>query len=523
MKALRTSWALLPVLAITACGGEPASLDPQTGTVEEAVLGGPVPYRGVNLAGAEFGIDPNGNGAVPGTFGTNYIYPDSHYVNGYSAPSYYVGKGMTTFRLPFRWERLQPNRKQAFDSAELSRLTTTVNDLVGLGAVVVIDPHNYARYGTNLIGSGAVPNSDFADFWSRLAQVFKGNSKVIFGLMNEPHDMSTEQWVGAAQAAINAIRSAGANNLILVPGNGWDGAGSWTQNWYGTPNGTALLSITDPGNNYAFEVHNYLDDNSSGAGSTCPSNTIGSQRLSVFTNWLKANGKRGFLGEFNAPNNTTCMQALDDMLKHIEANASVWLGWTYWAGGPWWGSDALDPANGQDKPQMSVLSPHLAWGNTGGGTTSSSSSGGGTTSSSSSGGGGTGTCDAAPSTCSAKTYAAATMSHSTGGSTCGGWNLWSNGSVSTTHNFTGGTTMIAVYAQGQQALNVWPHMVVSVGGVKVGEASVSATSWTPYMFTYSATAGTKDIQISFDNDAWDPAQGYDRNLLLQQVVVVGCN
>ncbi len=41
--------------------------------------------------------------------------------------------------------------------------------------------------------------------------------------MNEPHDMNTNDWKTFAQAAINAIRSTGANNLITVPGNAWTG------------------------------------------------------------------------------------------------------------------------------------------------------------------------------------------------------------------------------------------------------------------------------------------------------------
>jgi endoglucanase len=87
---------------------------------------------------------------------------------------------------------------------------------------------------------------------------------VIFGLMNEPHSMATELWLNNANAAIAAIRSTGAENLVLVPGNAWTGAHSWNSNWYGTPNSTVMLNITDSLNNYAYEVHQYLDSNSSG-------------------------------------------------------------------------------------------------------------------------------------------------------------------------------------------------------------------------------------------------------------------
>ena len=73
--------------------------------------------------------------------------------------------------------------------------------------------------------------------------------------MNEPNTMPTEQWVSASNAAISAIRTAGANNLILVPGNAWTGAHSWSDSWYGTPNATVMRGVVDPGHHFAFELH----------------------------------------------------------------------------------------------------------------------------------------------------------------------------------------------------------------------------------------------------------------------------
>ncbi len=68
--------------------------------------------------------------------------------------------------------------------------------------------------------------------------LFKGNPKMLFGLMNEPHGMPTEQWLGAANAAIQSIRAAGAPQLILVPGNAWIGAHSWGGSWDADSSGT---------------------------------------------------------------------------------------------------------------------------------------------------------------------------------------------------------------------------------------------------------------------------------------------
>jgi len=321
-----------------------------------------ISLTGVNLAGADFG-----EGNLPGIYSTHYTYPTSAEVD------YYVGKGMNTFRLPFRWERLQTAQNAAFNSAELARMDAFVNYATSQGAHVVLDPHNYARYFGNVVGTAALPNAAFADFWSRLAGQYKDNDRVIFGLMNEPNTMPTEQWLSAANAAIAAIRDTGAQNLILVPGNAWTGAHSWTQNWYGTPNATVMLGVVDPRNNYAYDVHQYLDTDSSGSSSNIVSPTIGQERLVQFTNWLKTNDRRGFLGEFAVANSRIGTggtqigdEAIDNMLDYMEANDDVWLGWTWWAGGPWWGNYmfSLEPTNlGQpsqaDRPAMGVLAEHL--------------------------------------------------------------------------------------------------------------------------------------------------------------------
>ncbi|MEP7295303.1 MAG: glycoside hydrolase family 5 protein [Burkholderiales bacterium] len=307
-------------------------------------------WRGVSLAGAEFGP-----GNLPGTYNADYTYPSA------TSVSYFKGKGMNTVRLPFLWERLQPSLNQPFDATELARLTSFVQQVTASGVSVVLDPHNYARYRGNLIGSAQVPNAAFADFWQRLATQFKGNDKVLFGLMNEPHDMPTEQWLAGANAALAAIRSAGAGNVVTVPGNAWTGAHSWLQSWYGTANGTVMKGIVDPGDNMVFEVHQYLDADSSGTSGTCVSATIGSERLKDLTAWLRTNHQRALLGELGAAANDTCNTAVADMLTYMQANNDVWAGWAWWAAGPWWGNYmySIEPSGTTDKPQMSVLQPYL--------------------------------------------------------------------------------------------------------------------------------------------------------------------
>ena len=306
---------------------------------------------GVNLAGAEFG-----DGSLPGQYGVDYTYPTPEEID------YFTELGMKVFRLPFRWERLQIAAYADFDTVELRRLDAFVDYANASGAKVVLDPHNYARYYGNVIGSAQLPVEAFRDFWSRLATHYAANDSVIFGLMNEPNSMPTELWFSDANEAIDAIRATGATNLILVPGNAWTGAHSWYQNWYGTPNATVMRQVIDPLNNYAIDLHQYLDADYSGTSPTCRSTTAGSENLVAATGWLRQQGVMGFLGEIGAADNPTCLQALDDMLDFVDANADAWLGWTYWAAGPWWGNYmySIEPdANGNDRPQTAVLLEHI--------------------------------------------------------------------------------------------------------------------------------------------------------------------
>lgn len=357
--APRPSFALLPgvvpalAVALAACAADPPAMIPTT------PVGPPIlSLRGVSLSVAEWG------NTIPGTFGSDYVYPTHAEVD------YFVGKGMTMLRIPFLWERLQRTLNGPFDDAEVARLDDIVGYAVGAGAKVLIDPHNYASYGGDVIGYGGVTAAAFADLWSKLAahfQALPGASQVYFGLMNEPHSTSTEtlkteDWVAAANAAIQAIRAAGATNTITVSGNGYDSASGWNDNWYGSPNGHQLLSIVDPLDNVVFEAHQYLDSDGSGTSEVCVSPEIGATRLAAFTGWLRVNKKRGFLGEFGAGVNANCLTAIDNMLTFVDQYDDVYLGWTWWAAGPWWGGyfSSIEPNdNGTDKPQMPVLVKHL--------------------------------------------------------------------------------------------------------------------------------------------------------------------
>ncbi len=309
----------------------------------------PLCYRGINLSGAEYG-------EKGGTIGKDYIYPSEATI------AYFAAKGMNSIRLPIKWERLQPLLNQRLDADEMDRLRASVLSIRRAGLTVILDPHNYGYYDKQQIGSPAVPNSAFADFWARLAVEFAGQPDIVFGLMNEPYDVTAPAWLEASNQAIAAIRAVKANNLILVPGTIWTGAHSWEKDIAGGSNATVMLGIRDSGNNFAYEFHQYLDSNYSGTHSACDRNEDARQALVKVSAWLRKNGKRGYLGEFGGSKQQACITGLSALTETVAEDSDVWIGWAYWAAGEWWPEDEalnIQPRKGQDRPQLAALLPAL--------------------------------------------------------------------------------------------------------------------------------------------------------------------
>jgi endoglucanase len=300
-------------------------------------------YVGVDLSGLEFGT-----GIYPGVLNTNYVEPTHAEID------YYASQGMNVIRLPFDWERLQPVMNGPLNQQYLSLIDDVVSYAGSKGITVDLDLNNFGLYYGNEVGSAAVPNSAFANVWSQLAGHFASTSNVMFGLMNEPHEQTASQWLTSANDAIAAIRAAGATTQeILVPGTDWTGGESWES----SGNASVMSGIVDPDMNFAYEIHQYLDADSSGTSTSVVSPEIGVDRLTEVTQWAQTNGVKLFLAEFGATSAAASLTANQNMLAYMAQNTNVWQGAVEWGGGPWWGSYgfATDPVNGVTTPQITML------------------------------------------------------------------------------------------------------------------------------------------------------------------------
>jgi endoglucanase len=302
---------------------------------------------GVNLDAGSF--NPDGD-----RLHFDYTYPTKSEID------YYTGKGARIVRIPFLAKRVtvSDGKQHLAPSEDLSIIAELTDYAATKDALVVLDMHDYgASRSGKLIGRDPGSVDEFAATWETIARHFKDRPNVVFGLMNEPNRQTAAEWLTGANAAVAAIRRTGAKQLVLVPGSYWDSAHTWTS----TDNAEVMLGVQDSANNFAFEVHQYLDEDNSGTHTSVVPDA-GTTRLEAFTDWARKHRVKGFLGEFGWADNPQAHREGRGLLCFMSRNRDVWLGWTYWAGGPWWGEYmfSVEPRDGVDRPQMKILSEFLA-------------------------------------------------------------------------------------------------------------------------------------------------------------------
>src|SRR5690242_215698 len=176
--------------------------------------------------------------------------------------------------------------------------------------------------------------------------------------MNEPHDEDPLVNLMAQNAACAAIRAAGAESKVLFSGTAWTGASTWLK----SGNAEMMLQAHDPANNFAFDVHQYIDEGSGGAAKGPALPGIGSRVLKDIYAWARQHRRQVFLGEFASSQYPASLAELKALLVFMMNRPDVFIGATYFAGGGTWGKSlrSSDPVNGVDKPQTRLMQQFLS-------------------------------------------------------------------------------------------------------------------------------------------------------------------
>ena len=233
--------------------------------------GSTVVLHGVNRSGTEYAC-VQGNGIFDGPGNQASITAMKEW-------------GVTAVRVPLNeacWNAESYVNASFAGTAYRSAIESYVNLLNDNGMVAILDLHwtDGAYSGSSAstsCGSNPAeatcqkPMPDAAQaipFWSSVGTAFKGNDAVIFDLFNEPfasradNNNTTEGWqcwetgspctgisypVAGMQQMINAVRGAGANNVIMLGGEEYSNdLTDWLQ-----------FEPTDPDGNLAASWHSY--------------------------------------------------------------------------------------------------------------------------------------------------------------------------------------------------------------------------------------------------------------------------
>lgn len=323
-----------------------------------------VPFRGINLSGAEAGATLQ-QFWIPGIIDENY----------------FINAGMNTVRYPIRWEYVCSDAPNCTipNQMYLDIIKANVEHMLINHVNVVLDLHNYMRYfgqsSTTGDGSGKlVTKEQLVDVWSRLSNEFHDlaityNGKntpnqLIFEIMNEPEHMPTQDVLDYSNAVIAEIRNHSLKNLILIEGNSWSGLHSWDETGSATDNKSnaqVLIknNIKDPQDNYALAIHQYFDSDGSGTQPTCQplDNFKNYTKLNQFLAWITEQKVRFFLSEFGSGNDNNCITDVNWLLGELHKN-EYFIGWTAWVAGHGWSMNNfnnLTPIDGKEQIQMTNI------------------------------------------------------------------------------------------------------------------------------------------------------------------------
>ena len=151
--------------------------------------------RWISVAGLEFGTEkPGFSNETPGKLGKDYFLNNRRCIEALSRA------GFRGFRIPFRWERIQPALGGPLDPDAVQHLRYLLTLAKTARSQVLLDLHNFGSYikvidqmplsctlETEINQHVELDAEDFADLWARLAYALSGLPGIAgYSLMNEP-------------------------------------------------------------------------------------------------------------------------------------------------------------------------------------------------------------------------------------------------------------------------------------------------------------------------------------------------
>jgi endoglucanase len=186
------------------------------------------------------------------------------------------------------------------------------------GIDVILDLH-WSDQGDYTVtpGQQTMADTHSLQFWKEVAARYKGDGRVFFELYNEPHDVSPAVWLSGGQAGFtvvgmqqlhDAVRAAGADNLVIVGGLDW---------------AFDLSQVQD----YPVVGYNILY-------ATHPYNTADRQPGTWYLKWGYLAATSPVVATEFGDGTGSCSPTWDqELISYADQNHVSWTAWAWWAGG----------------------------------------------------------------------------------------------------------------------------------------------------------------------------------------------
>ena len=220
-----------------------------------------------------------------------------------------------------------------YDPSYASTVDRTVHWAEDAGLDVILDLHWSDR---GVLGScdpsggcqQTMADLNSVTFWSEVASRYSGDGRVLFELYNEPHDVSWGVWksggtaggfqVAGMQQLYDAVRGAGADNLVVMGGL------SWAYDLSGVPDNRVT------GYNILYATHPYNNNPASKpAGFDAAWGFLTKTDPVIVTEF----GDGGDCGSGSDPYGPAISAYVSDVISFADQHNASWTAWAWYPGG----------------------------------------------------------------------------------------------------------------------------------------------------------------------------------------------
>jgi len=221
-------------------------------------------------------------------------------------------------------------------AAYLARLDPIVQEANSAGLYVILDLHDDGQSGSPYGNNANLPKTQSVTFWKAIAAHYVTDPMVMFDVFNEPKDTDWQTWLhgggtvnGATivgfQDLVDAIRSAGAKQIIVVePGSAGGGSPS-DAGWATIGNNT----VNDP--NIVYSLHLYSGIVESPQQQDAKWGPILNQHPIYYGEWALLTNGYGAVGYDHCKNipQSQANQIVNAFLSYMASRSASWTAWEF--------------------------------------------------------------------------------------------------------------------------------------------------------------------------------------------------